>query len=329
MSTKETNLTANYIAPNDLEKLEQLQKAVVSWTADEIFTLLEDKSIKKLNETAGNDDTQLGHWTSHDIIKQAEKFLLTIKELTKNKNHETEELNKSIEKLTNKKNNEAKKNIIELQNNIIELEKNNNELINMVKNNVSRKITSALTWIKNIWPLINHYDISDKIKTDLLGTKEKRKIWIDERKREKIISTVKYEWNNTITFDEQYIKISGEYLVNHVLKNLIDNAREKWNATDITIKIQKQEWKLIIEVIDNWTWINESVLKDLWNKKIKSTETGWGWVFILQATHQMKGAGGTLTFKNNENGKGSTATITIPQPKHWHSWIVSVKKRPV
>jgi len=98
--------------------------------------------------------------------------------------------------------------------------------------------------------------------------------------------------------------------VGQILSNLLSNAiRSSRNGGKILISTRSDGNFAIVTVKDEGKGIDPSMLPRLFNKFTTDSGTGLG-LFISKS--YVEAQGGTISAKNNEDGKGATFTFTLP-----------------
>jgi len=103
-----------------------------------------------------------------------------------------------------------------------------------------------------------------------------------------------------------------EWYLDILLSNILINAKKHWNADTININISEENWFLVLQISDNWTWIDISkIWWDINNIFIKwKTDWNWTWIWLADADKHMETMWWEISVENLENW--TEFTIKIP-----------------
>lgn len=125
----------------------------------------------------------------------------------------------------------------------------------------------------------------------------------------------------TLSFvaDESSYQIVGDrgQIIDHVLRNLIDNAINYTPSGSVTVSLKKENGKIIFAVKDSGIGITEEDKKRLFtegghgkdSQKVNAHSTGYG---LYIAKNIIVAHGGTIRAESEGAGKGSTFIIELP-----------------
>jgi signal transduction histidine kinase len=93
--------------------------------------------------------------------------------------------------------------------------------------------------------------------------------------------------------------------------NLLDNATKFTEKGAISIVTTKDDNYITLAIKDSGSGINSNVLPKLFTKFVTKSEKGTGLGLYISKSI-IEAHGGKIWAKNNNDGKGSTFTFTLP-----------------
>jgi signal transduction histidine kinase len=125
------------------------------------------------------------------------------------------------------------------------------------------------------------------------------------KKRGKEDLMIHYAADNNIVLKGDNERLS------EVVWNLLDNATKFTEKGAISIVTTKDDNYITLAIKDSGSGINSNVLPKLFTKFVTKSEKGTGLGLYISKSI-IEAHGGKIWAKNNNDGKGSTFTFTLP-----------------
>ena len=194
------------------------------------------------------------------------------------------------------------------------------EDIKVIKRNAKKllKLTNDLLDVSRINSHILTLNLSRFDILEVISNMIKDSSTHAEKKKDKIFLICKYEDElenkNTInsTASSQIFITGDKSRLSQVVSNLLNNAINFTNEGDITVTITfKENMEIVVNICDTGTGIDVDILNHLFEKFTSRADSGTGLgLFISKSI--IEAHGGKIWASNNENGKGSTFSFSIP-----------------